>query len=74
MIMSVQHMERAIKLSDCVASTEHFQLYNAIGYVCTQMAALIERVADEVHLLLGDRHTSQQRESLLMDLLTGRSI
>ena len=38
-----------------------------------QMAALIERVADEVHLLLGDRNTFHQRESLLMDLLTGHS-
>lgn len=38
-----------------------------------QLAALTERVADEVHLLLGDRCTLQQRESILMDLLTGHS-
>lgn len=38
-----------------------------------QMAAMIERMADEVHLLSRDRHTFQQRESLLMDLLTGHS-
>ncbi|KAL3143209.1 hypothetical protein ABBQ38_002063 [Trebouxia sp. C0009 RCD-2024] len=38
-----------------------------------KMAALIERVADQVHLLLGDRCTLQQRESILMDLLTGFS-
>lgn len=39
--------------------------------ICMQMAALIERVADEVHLLLGDRETLRQRESILMDILTG---
>lgn len=50
-----------------------FQLYDAIVCVLMQMAALIERVADQVHLLLGDRCTLQQRESILMDLLTGFS-
>lgn len=71
--VSVHHTERAVKHSDWVASTEHFQLCNAMSYVCMQIAALIERVADEVHLLLKDRLTLQQRESLLMDLLTGHA-
>ena len=55
--------------------TVAFQLYrNKVQcHVCMQVAALIERVVHEVHLLLGDRSTLQQRESLLMDLLTGHS-
>ena len=38
-----------------------------------QVAALMERVTEEVLLLSGDRQTLQQREGILMDLLTGHS-
>lgn len=38
-----------------------------------QVAALVERVAEEVLLLSGDRQTLQQREGILIDLLTGHS-
>ena len=36
-----------------------------------QIAALSERLAEEVHLLSVDRRTLQQREAILMQLLTG---
>lgn len=39
-----------------------------------QVAALVERVAEEVHLLSADRQMLQQRESILMDLLTGHTL
>lgn len=44
-------------------------------HVCggVQVAALVERVAEEVHLLCGDRQSLQQRETILMELLTGPS-
>lgn len=34
MTIFVQRVERAIKFSDWVTSTEHFQFYIAISYVC----------------------------------------
>ena len=40
--------------------------------VCVlQVVSLVERVAEQVHLLLQDRGILQKREAILMDLLMG---
>ena len=39
-----------------------------------QIAALSERLVEEVHQLSGDRRIYQQREGILMSLLTGSEV
>jgi len=63
-------LQKTAMLAECSACWV-VQTLSLLGSVCKQVAALVERMAEETHLLSADRQTLQHREVILLELLTG---